>query len=214
MDIAKIDTSKLKFDPQDSDFLRFFDPYPEFKIDWLFKIPRKVFLTYVVLMYDPRSELIEKFPNFWSRKRIAAEIAGFPICRTGERKGLFDEEEEAILLGGYRLLNRMCIRYCLLFHDIEYLTLISYLEIFIQETMRVMELNDTKDSKVLIANIDNLNIKIRQLSENVFGGRETEDMKKELYKLVINERLAIRPELIAKSLKDMVPPITSPYEQP
>ena len=213
MDIAKIDTSKLKFDPKDPDFLRFFDSIPEFKIDWRFQIPRKVFLTFVVLMYDPNSELIEKFPNFWSRKRIAAEVAGFPLCRTGERKGLFQEEEEKILLGGYSLLNRMCIRYCLLFHDIEYLTLISYLEIFIQETMKVMELNDEKDSKVLISNIDNLNSKIRLLGEKVMGGRETEDMRKELYKLVISERLGLRPELIAKSLKEQDPPISSPYEQ-
>lgn len=213
MELNKIDTHKIKFDPKDLCFLDNFKGYPEFNPDaWEFDISRKQVLTYIVLMYDPNSELQEKVPNYWQRKRISAELAGFPIFTKGERKGLFSEQEERILLGESDTINRMCIRYCLLFHDVEYLTLVSYMELFIQETMRVMESNGVKDTKAIIGNIDSLNGKIRELTELVFGGRESEDMRKELYRSVISEMLIIRPELISKRLLLQEPPINPVYE--
>jgi len=212
MELNKLNVSKLKFDPTSPDFVKNFTPYKEFMVDpWQYDVPRHVILTYVVLMYDPGSELIEQVPNYWQRKRIAAQMAGFPVMRSGERAGMFGLQEESILLGQSDTINRMCIRYCLLFHDVEYMTLVSYMELFIQETMRVMELNDTKDSKAIIGNVDTLNVKIRELSALVFGGREAEDMKKELYKSVISEMLVIRPELIAKKLCTQEPPINPVY---
>lgn len=213
MDISKLDTSRLKFDPRDADFIRNFDGYPEFNPEpWDFGISRRVALTYVVLMYDPKSEFIDKVPNYWQRKRISAQTAGFPIVKNGDRKGMFAVEEEGILLGQSNIINRMCIRYCLLFHDIEYLTLVSYLELFIQETMNVMELNSTKDSRGIISNINSLNTNIKELTKSIFSGEEGIDMKKELYKSVISEMLTIRPELIAKKLDEKQPPLNSKYE--
>lgn len=212
MDISKVDTSRLKFDPKKADFMHNFDGIPEFNPkDWFYDISRKTVLTYIVLMYDPHSEFIDKVPNYWQRKRISATTAGFATIKSGERRGAFGIQEELILLGKSDTINRMCIRYCLLFHDVEYLTLMSYMELFMQETMNVMEMNDTKDTKQLIANIDSLNSKIRGLSHLVFGGSETEDMKKELYKSVISEMLIIRPELIAMKLHDQEPLLNSVY---
>ena len=212
MDLKKLNTSQLKFDPNGDSFLRDFDDYPEFDLKpWVYDISRRVALTYIVLMYDPKSDLIDQCPNYWQRKRIAAEIAGFPIEKTGDRKGYFSPQSEALLLGESDTFNRMCIRYCLLFHDVDYISLVSYMELFIQETMKIMEGNTEKDSKVLIQNIDSLNEKIRIISDKVFGGDEANALRKELYKSVLSEMIVLRPELIAKRLCTKEPPINRVY---
>lgn len=199
MELSKVNTHELEFDPTSSDFIKRLEAIPEFKPDtWPAKaLEKQKVYTYVVLMYDLNCNLRHFFPNYWHRKRIAAQTAGFEL--EGKR---FRKVVEKMLMGEIESVNRMAVRYVAMFNQPSFLSLISNLEAFVQETAAVMAPNDSETKKKQVANIQNFNKNIKELTVDLFGGDEIEGYRRELYKTAISEILNLRPELVATRLQD------------
>lgn len=198
MQISKLDTSNLLFDPKSHDFVTELEKIPEFKPKG-FKFPvdqRKLYI-FIILTYDKLSPLWQMFPNFWHKKKIAAETAGFEIQVTGQ----FEDNVQAMLFGDNEDINTMIVRYALMFHEPEFVALVSNYEMFIQETAQALLPSSSDEKKKIGANIKFLNSEVAALTKAIFGGNESLSIRKELYKTATSEMLKLRPELVAARLK-------------
>jgi len=208
MELKKINTSELRYDPLDPDFVTDLQMMPEFKPNlWPSKeLDRKMVYTYIVLMYDKDCNLNHFFPNYWHRKRIACETAGWNIV-----KGRFPEIVEKMLFGDLSVVNRMAVRYACLFNEPDYLALVSYYEMFIQETFLSLKEQDSDSKKKISNNIHFFNTQIKSLTKEIFGGEEAMGFRKALYKTAISDLLDLRPELIALTMQDEKQPTDTFY---
>lgn len=205
MDLEIVLCSRLMFNPQESEFLNKFVDYPEFSTEYQDKmaLPKKNLFTFISIMYDINSNMRDKFPNHWQRKRMCAEFSGFKL--TSQRK--FDKPVEQMLFGLNVDVNRMVVRFLSLFDDPDYMTLMTYWEMFIKETTMSMALMESKDIKESRQNISFFNEHIRTLTNKLFGGEEARGMVRELYRNLSDEMLRLRPELMAEDLKSKNPSI-------
>ena len=162
-------------------------------------------LSYIVLYYDFKSELRVAIPDYTERKRTAMDMAGYGL----NKRGAYPKEVEEVLLGKNSDVNMLIIKYMLLFGKPEYMMLHSYYSILIQEHMRSLSGN-LKNPKDTIKNIGDLNKALDELDTKLFGGRESIDLKSELYKEV-EKKLDIKPEDIAYQLENGEDVGSNPY---
>lgn len=95
MDFTEKDFSRCRFNPLLRDFKQ---KYPH-----LFEIipseyegDRETLLKYICLMYDPHSPLISYTADIETRKRVAAQYAGFNLNEE-QLKSLFDLEDVSVI---------------------------------------------------------------------------------------------------------------------
>lgn len=196
MQLSKIDTSQLLYDPKGFEFVSALEKIAEFNPDKFPKVDRRQLYIFIILTYDKNSPLWQMFPNFWHKKRIAAITAGFEQ----DQSGLFSQYVMDLLFGKLEAVNSMIIRYCLFFNEPEFVALVSNYEMFIQETAQAVMPSSSQEKKQIASNIKFLNNEISTLARTVFGGDESLELKKQLYKTATSEILKLRPELVAARL--------------
>lgn len=158
---------------------------------------KKVF-TWIVIMFDINSPLRKTIPNYYDRKKLAAEIAGWEKLKNGE----FQEEVTAVLLGQNEEINKLIVAYLMLFSMPEYTQLIAYLNIQYALMMEAMKQAFDKDTVKLL---DDLTTKIKRLTSEIYGSGQVDEVmlaRKALYNMAEKERIRLNPENIVKIIQE------------
>ena len=203
MQFTKLNFSKFLYDPSDPDLLGRLSRHKEF--DSKVTNKRKV-VQYIILMYDKNNdEIREEYPFYPQRKMEVARCVGL-IEGNKATKGVED-----ILIGKNEDVNAMVIRYLTLFNDPDLLMLSALYEININLNKAAYRGIIDKN---IITNLDIVNLKIKDLTEGLFGGKDETELRQELYKSIEEQSLGIRPEEIAEVLQSGKEPLKgfTPYQ--
>jgi hypothetical protein len=205
MEKDQIDLSVFKLKPYNAFTINELNKYDEFKE--LKKIDLPTFVNYIILMYDFKSPLREEYPfisieqnlNYSRKKMEAAKLAGYKTVLGKDGKKTFDKETQAIILMQNTQCNHAIARYISLFGRPEYVKLIVYEEMLINKAKAALDGEEQKDAHKVI---DFLSEKIVQISDSLFGGRETIEARQAFYAIAEKQDINIFPEQIAKILKE------------
>lgn len=220
--LSDYEFSNYLFDPTitDARLERAMSKYKEFTNELPKFMKRGKVLKYIVLMYDINTEMNNVFPDYNTRKRECAILAGFII----EENNKFDEDVEDFLIGKNEAINDMIARYIRLFNNPDYIAYVSYWSMLAHEILASLTTTkltkegavvekDSADYRYTLNNIDDLTKKINNLSKSIFRGDDSAALRKALYKSMERERLALRPESIADMTdKGEVKLKTDPYK--
>ena len=183
------DVTDRNFCLEDRRFRRLLD-YEEFKdniIGFTDKEKDQV-VRYICYMYDINSPLLQV--TVMERKAHAVKLSGFNL---NDKKEV-DDKIMGMIQGNNQQVNRMIIRYCMLFNSIKYTKLVALVEAY--EKLMTKFLSGEFDSSVL-KSIDTLEVKITSLSKDIFSGDDTEQLARSIYLLVDEDRLELSAELVA-----------------
>lgn len=161
-------------------------------------LTRKRVFTWIVIMFDLNSPLRRTITNYYDRKKLAAEIAGWERGRNNE----FPEEVTQVLLGENETVNKLIVSYLMLFSMPEYTQLIAYLNIQFALMMEAMKQAFDKDTVKLL---DDLTTKIKRLTSEIYGSGQVDEVmnaRKALYNMAEKERVRLNPESIVKVLSE------------
>lgn len=206
MDLQKLDRTKYLYDPLDEDLVHKLTKYKEFR-ETIPRIAKRQAIQYIILMYDKNNDEIRaEFPFYPQRKMEVARTVGLI---PGKK---VSSPVEDMLVGKNEKVNKMIIRYLTLFNDPDLLMLSAYYTIYIELTKRSLSGNFDKST---ITDIERVNASIKDLSENIFGGKDETELRQELYKSIEEQSLGIRPEEIAEIIKEDKVPLEgfNPYQE-
>jgi len=156
---------------------------------------RKKLIRFIILQYDLNTPLRLEYNDYFKRKANAALLAGF---KRNKQSGKFKESVADAMVGKNDAVNGMIIRYLMNFYNEDYLQLILYWE-YLGQLGRNM-LNDLSPQKINV--IDNMRKAISSLTEKIFGGDESVELKQSLYRALDMEKNNLHPDNIARDLKD------------
>lgn len=189
-----IDKKKYYYDPTADDLDQQLSKYDEFNENY--ELDKTMVNRYIVLMFDMNTSLRLDVRDFWERKRIAAQIAGFKFR---PRVKEFEEPVESMLLGNNAAVNNAITKYIMLFGLPEYASLVIFqtmLVFEVQKTLRGTYNNNTSK------NVDYIHKRISELTDLLYGGKEAINAKKALYSKIEKDRRAEKPEDIIKRIND------------
>ena len=193
MQLKEIDTSKFLFDPNDVTVADQLEKYEEFCTK-LPGLPKVKIVQYIICMYDIASqEIRSEFPLYPQRKYEIAKMLGM----VSDSKKI-PQAIEDVLIGKNKDVNAMIIKYLTLFNNPDILMLASYYEMYVELNKTAFSGSFNKDT---IAGIEKVNSAIKELTDNVFMGKDETELRRELYKSIDEQSLGIRPEEIAEKLQ-------------
>ncbi|MFW5944761.1 MAG: hypothetical protein ACOCTU_05820 [Bacteroidota bacterium] len=152
-------------------------------------------LRYIILVYDMNSPLRRMFPSFLNRKKEAAIMAGFKLDKKTRR---FNQEVEDIISGYDKGVNKMIVRYVMYFYNHKYLQLVVFNEVMGQ--LALQKMGTTKITGTDMKAFTDMGKSIESLNQEIFGGDETQNVKKELHRLLEEEVEDLRPDIMAQEI--------------
>lgn len=201
------DFSGCLFNPSAPKFLTNIHSIPAFK-SYDGKLPKSKVFAWIVMMYDLNSPMRRTITNYYDRKRMCAELAGWETGKNGE----FTEDVTKMLIGDARVRDNfsetvvaiysLVTEYVALFGMPEYTQLIAYLNMQHQIVREAMTNTFDRDAP---KTLDFVTEKIKVLTNEVFGsGQTTEVMKarQALYNMAEKERIRLNPENIVKIITE------------
>lgn len=188
-----INTHDFQFNPKSRIFEKKLIEISEELGEEIYNVNRKKSLIYISLMYEFNSQLRNMFPNLLDRKRNASIIAGFSMS-TGE----FAEEVQRCILGQNERFNKKIVKYLSLSNSIDFMTyavLEDVLYHWLEDSLK-------KPSKGAQESIIKLRAQLDSLRQSLFGGEETQDLKKALYEGAATVRLKLTVEDTRELMKE------------
>lgn len=193
------------FDPKTVETLQ--DRYEEFRLPTGHLKIEKV-VTWVILMYDLKSEMRMQFPDWRQRKIECARLADWDYS---VKTGRFQDSVMEMLNGENEAVNDMICRYCLLFPSPYYSAYVALWEMLVRETRASLDAKDSKTIETMRKNITEMTKQISVYSELIYGGETTVGLQNSLFKTINREKLRLRPEDIAEDIKDKDLSLPDPY---
>ena len=184
--------STMLFNPNDEELVSKLSVYTEFaQKETDYGVDRLKLFRYVVLMYDMNSPLRLEYPDFWERKKVACVHVGF----RSDKKGMFDKNVEAVLIGENNYVNLAVTKYVMLHGLPEYSALIAYQSGMYFEVLKTLRgtINPT-----ITKNIEFIRIKIKELTEILYGGGETLNARRALYSGIEKDRFPLPDDVIKR----------------
>lgn len=179
MNLKDINTSKFLFDPKDPEFE---NKMVERNSVFDFPKNRREWLTYIVVMYDIKSELRVNIKDLMQRKLEAGMLAGFKL-----KHGEFEQQVELGLLGKNEEINKAIVQYIyyMFSNDYKYLFILeeNFYRAIQEQSNRLKVIN-----KAELAAIDHMKEKIEEIEYKLFEGEETISLRKILYMGIENAR--------------------------
>lgn len=193
---------KVRIVPQEKSLLKVFpelNKHQEFKVKFD-NLNRNKVIRYVVYMYDKNTPLRKKFPDILRRKVEAAKEAGFKINKVG----LFEDDVEEFLRGKNDKVNRMIVAYARIYKNFRYSYSITVEESFygLMRSIIAGELKNLPDLKKAQKELD-------ESMDELLSGDKNPFLVEETLRYMETERLALRPEDIARKMKNNEPPPTN-----
>jgi len=198
--IKELDTTKCLYDPK-KDLEKLYKDVPEFDVD-IDELDKDSVTRFVILTYDFESPIRKEYSKLSERKAVAAQYAGFKLKNNGK----FAKEVEGMVVGQYPKtgdINAMIVKYIMLYNDPDLLALEVYYHMLEQDTTHVLGSlkADPKSRKEQIKNIKDLSRLIEDLTAKQFGGRDSQELIRELYRNIETVRERLMPEYIADKLE-------------
>lgn len=170
-----------------------------------FGVDKKKSIIYLILMYDLNSPLIKQYPDIIERRLKIAELAEFP-----KKKNVFVQEYEDLMVGDNENFNKASYQYIRSFGSPEFIALQMFWKYFGEQYVNSSKIYSQKDYKESIANIKSLLIDINNLTDEIFSGKESINMRMALYKGMEKDIKMPRPEAIAMA-ENLDELILNPY---
>lgn len=193
MKFEDLNTTRFLFDPKKPNFVTGMEkrvPF-QFNVD---KVNKEKALTYLVLMYDPRSELWE-IGSYGPRKKEAAIMAGFDI---NKNTGRFSQAVENMVLGGHKGFNRAIMEYCHMASGTDMVSLAVYELVHVKASADILTTYDKNSTDL----IEKLRKNILELKQRIFGTPNPDELWEALYERLEKERLDLRPETLVEKMKE------------
>ena len=143
-------------------------------------------------MYDLNSSLRKEILDHGERKNQACQLAGFKL-----KKNKFSKEVENFLVGENFYVNNMIVKYILLFSDPDYLLLQMDYNMYAVAGLKAFSGNFDRFD---IESNFKLNKRIKEVTNNLFGGDESRNLRRALYKSIEDKREMLKPEDIAEKM--------------
>ena len=195
--------SNFLYDPFAPDTVKRLEEYDEFH----FTVPDKPkTVSYIILMYDIKSDLKKLYEGLYERKRNAAIQAGFVLTN-----GKFEPWVESMILGENDAVNDALLRYVRLFGIPDATAYIAYDEILHKQVLAAMHETDEKKLKTIQDNIENAMEKRNSIERRIFSGDEVETVRAALYRYAEKIRLKLRPEDVAVAIERNELDLPDPY---
>lgn len=196
--------STMLFNPNDENLVDKLSVYTEFnQKESDYGVDKLKLFRYIVVMYDMNSPLRLEYPDAWERKKVAALHVGFKV----DKKGMFDKNVEAVLIGENNYVNLAMTKYVMLHGIPEYSALVAYQTGLGFEVIKTLRgtINPT-----ITKNIEFLRIKIKELTEILYGGGETLNARRALYAGIEKDRFPLPDDVIKRlnqgdNLEDYTP---------
>lgn len=198
MNVKDLDGSLFLYDPtKDTHIEKLKNSHEDFQLDLgSLNNYRKKLLKFIILQYDLNTPLRIEYKDYFRRKANAALLAGF---KRNKQSGKFKEDIANAMIGKNDEVNRMIVRYVMYFYNEDYLQLILYWEYL--GTFGRGQLNGNINSQTIRA-LDNIRETISKLTQRIFGGDESVDLKQKLYKALDSEKNNLHPDNVTKDLKE------------
>jgi len=179
----------MLYNPNDEELVEKLSMYAEFNKD--FGIDKEKLFKYIVITYDMESPMRTMYVDLWERKRSVAILVGFKMNSNGK----FSEEEEAVFIGKNMDVNEAITKYIMLHGIPEYTALVAYQSGLHYEMLKVQRgvINQS-----ITKNINLLREKIRDITEYLFGGDETLNLKRMLYSKIEKDRFPLPDEVVKR----------------
>lgn len=153
---------------------------------------------YVLLLYDHKSPYRTKYPDVLKRKVEVAHDLGFPVKENGD----FESVIEDMLRGKNDVVNRKIVQFVRMHRNFKYSYLVSIesayynlmLEIIGGETRNISKAKDMRDD------LEESLLELLNQDNNPM-------LKDAMLRYIEEERLALRPEDIAKKMQNGENPI-------
>ena len=195
--------SNFLYDPFAPDTVDRLEEYEEFH----FTVPDKPkIVSYIILMYDIKSDLKKLYEGLYERKRNAALLAGFELTN-----GKFEPWVESMILGENDSVNDAILRYVRLFGIPDATAYLAYTEILHKQVLAAMHETDEKKLKTIQDNIENAMDKVTVFERRIFSGDEVETVRAALYRYAEKVRLQLRPEDVANAIEKGDLKLADPY---
>lgn len=200
LDFNSDDFSKMTFNmydvPSGKNPLDFFPKLAsrkEFK--YKTKIKSDKIIRYVGYVYDKGSPFRVKVDDVKERKIQVARFCGIDVN---------DDYVVNFMVGGNEKINQMIVAYCRSQNSTQHSLIVALEEQFHRELEAVMQ--PDYDGKIDIAKTQ----KLLEDKVNVFfNNDDSTDLKQQYWDIIQEEQVSrLRPEMIARSLRDGVQPIT------
>lgn len=200
--LSDLKLDRFLVDPSlvDKKLIEKFKDIEEFQAELTIPQSKGKALRFMILAYDMNNqEICEMYPDIMTRLRECAKIAGF----TKDKRGRFDSDVEQLIVGFDKEFNAMVIRYVRNFYNPDFLMYISYWSMMIKTITQSMSADNTSDQITKIGqNITSLKREINEVEKIIFSEVNLPGLKKALYKSMESEGLGLRPENIAKHIKN------------
>jgi hypothetical protein len=180
---SELGDSKFKFCLEIEEFLQ---PLP---VDVSFN---KV-LKYIIFNYTIKTPLAA-IDNYIKRKVEAGRLADFPeIIDTPD----FEKQYEDIILCKNKEVNRMITKFCVMQHDVEFMTLMKYLDYYLLEFNNFEKEAEANKRKYILDNMDVIQKTITSCTEILLNNDNNSLLKESVFEL-IEEEQRMTPEYIAR----------------
>jgi len=167
---------------------------------------RENVFRYIISYYNPKSPIREE-ADIIKRKRNAAVAAGFEF----NKKGRLPEHAEKMMIGVDEEVNKMIIDYCFFTSSIDFTLLATYEHGLYIEMIGMLK--DKGFNKDTIKKIKEIQSEIELLQSKILSGDHfIKNLMDSLYNVTERIRIELRPEDIAKKLKNGEAPVSvTPY---
>jgi hypothetical protein len=153
---------------------------------------------YILLMYDKNSPYRKKFHDALKRKVEVAHDCGFEVIEGG----MFESPIEDMLKGKNEIVNKKIVQFVRMHRSYNYSYQVS-VETAYANLMLEIQAGETKGLRQLADMRDDLE---RNLTE-MMNEDNNPYLKDEILRYMESERLALRPEDIAKKMQNGEPPV-------
>ncbi len=188
--------------PEDSSVLKYYkelNKVKEFRLDPGEGINNDMLMIYVLCMYDKNSPYRKKYADVLKRKIEVAHDVGFITIEGGN----FEPPVEDFLRGKNRIVNRKIVEYVRLHRNFKYAYLVSVESSYYNLMVEILggETKNMSKAKELQGELEDNLLEILNQDNNSF-------LKDEILRYIEEERLALRPEDIARKLQNGEIPVS------
>lgn len=162
---------------------------------------------YIIYLYDKDSELRSLIFDYRERKKESAKRAGFRRNNDGH----FNEESEKIIFGKNEVVNHAIMFYLRQSNDPDFILYSAFWELLSKEIEESFSTGTPKERETVRKNIEELGNKISELEKHIFGGVESEELRRTLYADMEKQKLRLKPEISAKDIKAKKLTVGDPY---
>jgi len=153
----------------------------------------------IVLCYDPNSPLVTRIQDIKARKVEAFQLLNVKTYK--ERKNMFSEDVDNIILGKNEKFNRMVLQFLKCVDNLAYCSMSYYLESY-YDLLSQLQRQEGKDLAQILILIEKIEAQVKKKSKEMFVNDENL-ANYVASDSVYEEAEALTPEAIAKKLKAM-----------